>query len=154
MQMSRLSVSSARSASTIPRRSEKVWPNTSRPQPMSRTTSDRMPWSWCSDGCFQERLVMTGASGTGVRRRWPATRAVTGGTSSDALRLEPQLEQAQLPELVALERGQLAVGLGEQRLHVFGAEQPALTGGVGRQCVADQVEHLALEVGDRRHGEV
>src|SRR3954469_1079461 len=154
MQMSRLSVSSARSASTIPRRSEKVWPNTSRPHPMSRTTSDRMPWSWCSDGRFQERLVIAGVVGTAVRRRWPATRGVTASTSSHTLGLQPQLEQAQLPELVPLERRELPVGVGEQLPHVLGPEQPALTGRVGRQRVAHQVEDLPLEMGDRGHREI
>src|SRR5215208_4546520 len=130
MQMSRSPASSARSASTMPPRSEKVWPKTSRPQPRSRTTSEPMPWSWCSDGCFQERLVMAGAD---ARRRRPATRGVF--VMSDRVRLEPELEQAQLPELVALERGELAVRVGEQLADVLRPEQSALAGRLARERV-------------------
>src|SRR4051795_12741754 len=131
----------------MPRRSENVWPKTSRPQPRSRTTSFCMPWSWCSEGCFQDRVVIAGAEGTAVRRRRPAMRGVPV-TCSDPVGLQPELQQAQLPELVALQRGELTVRLGQQLAHVPGPEQRPVPRGVGGQCVADQVEHLALEVGD------
>src|SRR3954452_3932410 len=148
MQMSRSPASSARSASTMPCRSPNVWPKTSRPQPRSRTTSEPIPCSWCSDGFVQDRLVIAGADGTAVRRRRPATRGciVTSGAVILEVGLQPELEQAQLPELVALQRGELAVGVGQELPHVLGAEQGALAGGVARQGVAHQVEHLALEV--------
>src|SRR4051794_37353944 len=145
MQMSRSPASSARSASTMPRRSEKVCPNTSRPQPRSRTTSDAMPRSWCSDGSVHERLVSDGGGGTAVRRRWPAIREVTRTPPLDAVRLQPQFEQPQLPELVPLERRELTVGIGDEVAHVLGAEQSALARGLGGQRVAHEVEHLALE---------
>src|SRR5688572_33362155 len=111
-----------------------------------------MPWSWCSEGCFQERLVIAGVEGT-ARRRCPATRGVPV-TGSDPVALQPELEQAQLPGLVALERGQLAVGVGEEFAHVLRAEQAARAGRLARQRVADQIEHLALEMGDRRNREI
>src|SRR3712207_6210056 len=123
MQMSRSPASSARSASTMPDSSAKVWPKISRPQPMSTTTSESMPRSWCREGSLQERLVNAGPDGTAVRRRRPATRR--GPVTSDPVRLQPQLEQAQLPQLIALERGELAVGIGEQPLDVLGAEEAA-----------------------------
>src|SRR5215217_4010275 len=143
MQMSRSPASSARSASTTPDSSAKVCPKTSRPQPMSRTTSESMPRSWCWEGCFHERLVIAGADATAVRRRWPATRGVPV-TASHPVVLQPELEQAQLPQLVPLERGQLAVGVGQQLLDVLRAEQAALAGGVRGEGVAHQIEHLAL----------
>src|SRR3954469_4834459 len=127
MQMSRSPASSARNASTMPPRSEKVWPKTSRPQPRSRTTSLCMPCNWCSDGCFQDRLVIVGVVATGLRRR-PATRGVPV-TASDPVRLQPELQQAQLPELVALERGELAVRVGQELAHVLGPEVRPLPGG-------------------------
>src|SRR4051794_3932319 len=158
MQMSRLPVSSARSASTIPCRSEKVWPKTSRPQPRSRTTSCSMPCSWCSDGSFHDRLVRSGVEATGVRRRWPASRgAMTISLRplcSYAVGLQPELQQAKLPELVAAQRGELPVGVGQQLVDVLRAEQTTVAGGVAGEGVPDQAEHLALQVGDRRHREV
>src|SRR3954447_24762866 len=132
MQMSLRPLSSARSASSTPRRSPKVWPKTSRPQPRSRTTSDCMPRRWCSDGRFSERLVSGG--GVPPRRRAPATRG-SGLTDSDPVGLQPELQQAQLPELVALERGQLPVRVGQLPLDVLRAEEPPLARGPAADSV-------------------
>src|SRR6478672_9247300 len=151
MQMSRRPLSSARRASTMPRRSRNVWPKTRCPQPRSRTTSSPMPRVWCCDGCFHDLLVIAGVDGTAVRRRRPATLGCDTEASSDGMRLQPELEQAELPELVATQRRELTVRVVQQLADVLGAEQPALTGRLTGQRVADQTEHLALEVGDRGH---
>src|SRR3954452_7177124 len=147
--MSRRPLPSARSASSTPPTSPKVCPKTSLPQPRSRTTSWSMPRRWWAEGRLSERLGKAGAAG---RRGAPAGRVVA--TTSHPVGLQPQLQQAQLPELVALERRQLAVRVGQQRLDVLLAEQPAVAGGLPAQGVAHHVEDLALQVRDRRDGEV
>src|SRR5690242_19785354 len=174
--MSRRPVSSARRAATIASRSSNVWPMTSRPQPRSRTTSAPMPRTWWAEGRRSEKPVRVGVVAS-PRRRWPAMRpgarpgtrpaARAAGSAgpgvpsvrvmeppSDPVALQPELQQPQLPELVAPERRQPAVRIAQQALDVVAAEQPALPGRVPGQGVADQVEHLALEVGDRRDEEV
>src|SRR3954467_3023331 len=118
---------------------------------MSRTTSEPMPCSWCSDGSAHERLVGGGGGPPGVRRRWPASRGGVTVASSGRVRLEPQLEKTELPQLVTPERGQFPIGIGQKFLHILGAEEPAFPGGLGGQRVADEVQDLALEVGDGRH---
>src|SRR4029453_12319566 len=65
--------------------------------------------------------------------------------ASDAVGLEAELEQAELPELVALQRRELTVGVGQQLADVLRPEQPAPTGRLAGERVPDQVEHLALE---------
>ena len=77
--------------------------------------------------------------------RRPGLRS--GGAHSDAVLLQPHLQQAELPEPVAAQRGQLAVRVGQQALDVGGAEQPALLGRRAGQRVADQVEEAALAGG-------
>src|SRR5215212_7812114 len=128
MQMSRSPASSARSASTIPRRSAKVWPKTSRPQPRSRTTSVCIPRRSWAEGSFHDRLVIAGVEATAVRRRCPATWWVM---SSFHVGLQPELEQPQLPELVPPQGGELAVGVGEELLDVLRPEQAALARRLG-----------------------
>src|SRR4051812_18004897 len=120
--MSRRPDCSARSASTIRPRSSKVCPKTSEPQPRSRTTSAVIRCRWCADGCFAGSLVSAGAASV-VRRREPATQG-TAEPPSDPMGLQPQLEQAELPELVAPQRGVLAVRVGQQPVDVLRPEQP------------------------------
>src|SRR3954453_15305094 len=119
--MSRRPLPSARSASSTPPTSPKVCPKTSLPQPRSRTTSWSMPRRWWAEGRLSERLGKGGGAGgrappgggggAAGRRRPPARRVVA--TTSHPVGLQPQLQQAQLPELVALERRQLAVRVGQ-----------------------------------------
>ena len=72
------------------------------------------------------RGLLPGPAGDRRRRRHRPSGA--GGrrpgvvrSRSDPVRLQPELEQAQLPELVALQRGELAVRVGEQLAHVLRA---------------------------------
>src|SRR3954467_7093384 len=113
---------------------------------MSRTTSEPMPCSWCSDGSAHERLVSDGVVSTGVRRRWPASLGGVTVASSGRVRLEPQLEETEQPELLTPERGPLATGVAQKFLLVLGGEVPAFPGRLGGQRVADEVQDLALEV--------
>src|SRR5664280_2498285 len=62
---------------------------------------------------------------------------------------EPQLEEGELPELGALQGGQVLIGSREQPLEMIAAKQPALPGSRGVEALADQGQGVALE---RRQG--
>ena len=88
-----------------------------------------------------------GGGGDGVRPvEAGAGRPPTPGHGA-TLALQPQLQEPELPQLVAAERREAAVGLGQQRLDVGGLEQAPLLGGRIGEGVAHEVEQRALQVG-------
>ena len=58
--------------------------------------------------------------------------------------LQPQFQQRDLPEFVAAQRRQAAVGVGEQPVDGVGGEQSTLLGGRRVQRVADEFEYSDL----------
>src|SRR3984957_11771134 len=68
--------------------------------------------------------------------------------------LQPELEQRDLPEFVAAQWGQLAIGVGQQGVDRAGVKQPALLGDRRVESVADHIEVGAFEVGQRGNREI
>ena len=82
---------------------------------------------------------------------------VQGGHAADpvdAVLLQPQFEQSELPELVAAQRGQATVRVGQQPVDGLRPEQAALLGRRRVEGVAHQIEVRPFEMRQRRHREV
>src|SRR3712207_3950325 len=87
-------------------------------------------------------------------KRASPRRPKRAASRPDAVRLQPELEQAELPERVAVESRAVVVGRGQQALDPRAVEEPALACRVVRERVADQLEVPPVEVRERRNREV
>ena len=97
-------------------------------------------------------VILAGIDEAGCRR--PTGSGGHAAAPVMPCRCKPQFQQGDLPELVAAQRRQPAVRVGQQPIDGLGAEQAALLGGRGVQRVADEVEVGTFQVGQRGHREV
>ena len=137
------------------RGSRNVWPNTSRPQPQSSTTSRSHPAGEVL-GAFPARSDR--CAGRRARSRPPGepprvARALGHGRPAQRIPWLCSHSSSRPSCQSLLPRSGVSSPLGSARscLDVRRPEQPALPGRV-RACkrVADPVEHLALQVRERR----
>src|SRR5690348_7116771 len=121
--MSREPAASARSTSAASEGFANVCPNTSRPQPQSRTTPSSVG-TVAVPTAGSSPVMLTGSppGPTLSRRRTssgptaaPRPGASSGpGGSADPMGLQPHLEEPELPELVAGQGGEVLVRVGHE----------------------------------------
>src|SRR5918998_4595230 len=114
---------------------------------MEQVRRRREIWCWQPPRTYRRR---------GRKRRWRTCSGSVGAwrVSSNPLCLEPELEECDLPELVAPEPGGMIIGFREQTLHVLLSEDATLPSGRGTERVFHELQVRTFEVLEGRDREV